>query len=135
MRPIKFRVWHKEEKRMLYWKNLIEFSKTLVTINNANLENLNNFILMQYTGLKDKNSKEIYEGDVVEIQGELIRQQDGSARPIDEISLVKWESKRLTGENLFAGFRGLDFGTSNIEIKVIGNIYENKELLKVAPKK
>jgi len=62
MREIKFRAWCETEKHMYNWNNLI----------NQNLKNIFTitqdcgYNLMQYTGLHDKNGKEIYEGDIVE---------------------------------------------------------------------
>ena len=61
MREIKFRAWDETEKYMYNWENLI----------NQNLKNIFTiteqcgYVLMQYTGLLDKNGKEIYEGDIV----------------------------------------------------------------------
>lgn len=71
------------------------------------------FILMQCTGLKDKNSKLIYEGDIVkETLTDFINEEI--------ITVVKWD-KLNTGYNLE--------NLQNCEREVIGNIYENKELL------
>jgi hypothetical protein len=78
-------------------------------------------IILQYTGLKDKNGKEIYEGDVV-LNGGFYK------------FVVSWNEKKAGFEPFcdwtFIGeYSSIE--TTN-EIEVIGNIYENPELLEVS---
>ena len=114
-REIKFRAWDKKN-------NIIQeepsFSKTEWLNEIFKDENL---VLMQYTGVKDKNEKEIYEGDIVEAA--------------TENTLFIWEV-RWDGGGYFALKKGkddwVDFDDINNYtdgIEVIGNIYENPELL------
>ena len=75
MREIKFRAWVKDEKKML--KNFSIFSFDRFGIRTVSEpckmwgmkeHNQNNIIIMQYIGLKDKNGKEIYEGDILQFE-------------------------------------------------------------------
>ena len=61
-REIKFRIWNDYDKKMIYWNELLK--NKLANI--FTMPSYNKW-LMQYTGLHDKNGKEIYEGDIVEI--------------------------------------------------------------------
>lgn len=133
MRDIKFRAWHKDEK-IMYPHVLVTTTCGVVTGNlwhDGEEENawkvwaISFFIPMQYTGLKDKDGIEIYEGD-------LLNWTAGN-----QILEVRWGSVGwvLFGR-LFArhGFpNGDDCNEINTKgytnhSKVIGNIYENPEL-------
>lgn len=94
------------------------------------------FILMQYTGLKDKNGKEIYESDLVKV----IYQHDGINNYDYEVKgQIKWDEKRLQwciesdkGDEVWT-HPLCDFEREQIaldSLEVIGNIYPNPELLK-----
>lgn len=119
---IKFRVWDKEGKIMIDWIDLdmskdggeddfIVFDPT-GPVKSA----ITNPILMQSTGLKDKNGVEIYEGDIVK-------------NVYDEIYLVKWLDAGFYLEERYNGgfdYSELHFGDNK---EIISNIYENPELL------
>ena len=89
----------------------------------GNFQNLGGFgwIIMQYTGLKDKNGKEIYEGDIVEYSRNF--------PPI----LVEWDDN-IVGFKPFCKYDSDCYGVPKKEdhsvYKIIGNVYENPELLK-----
>lgn len=124
MREIKFRVWDKDTRRM--YKN---DSDLKISIENnggyifalcANVVIPPEYIeLMQYTGLKDKYGKEIYESDIV-----IAYNEDCDTICKGEIVWDKWECGfSIKGaEPTFIGWYP--------ELEVIGNIYENPELVK-----
>ena len=119
----KFRVWLKDTNKMYNVHSLhIGTNKAIISsrYGNVSIYINKNSILMQSTGLKDKNSKLIYEGDRVYIDYE------------DETAIIKWSDDlaRFTihfeDEAVFADFDNY----YSKELEVIGNIYENSELLK-----
>jgi|SRR5579864_428466 len=117
MKEIKFRAWDKEEKRIVRVNGLTEFNDEIGVVWSEGIgKNISDMVLMQYTGLKDKNGKEIYEGDILQVPGAIPAQ-------------VYWDfgSWQLRNGSLTGGMLA-NFDEENIEI--IGNIYENPELLK-----
>lgn len=129
MREYKFRVWDTENKEMLKVQEL-DFEDTFYggrlsirTDQYNDYFDIEDMILMQYTGLKDKKQKEIYEGDIVSFN----LKSDGEGQP------------NITGyieyQTTFSGYRimslkgsfALDYNIKDLE--VIGNIYDNSELL------
>lgn len=127
MREIKFRVWDEEEKTMWRHENIgyINFYDKVIWLRHGGFLDMdyNPCTLMQYTGLKDKNGKEIYEGDIVSLFYET------------QISEVRFNSKYGCWEvkvQLSIHSQGWDLLGNHLgESEVIGNIYENPELLEV----
>src|SRR3990167_4744012 len=119
-REIKFRAWDVKKKLMVEGKDFYISTNVgapaVVMIADPYLmplfEQIDEIYLMQYTGLKDKNGKEIYEGDIV-------KRKDSSG--VFEIAEVQFRRGRYN-----IGDYDPTYGWT-----IIGNIYENSELLKV----
>lgn len=124
-REIKFRIWNDYDKKMIHWNELLE--KNL-----ANIFTIPSYDkwLMQYTGLHDKNGKEIYEGDIVLLDCYYYEEPafDGEFKVIYDDINGMWLLVDLENKD-----RGFAFGEIRsyykAEIEVIGNIYDNPELL------
>lgn len=128
----RYRAWDKEFKEMVQVDALI-FDEQIIkaTYKNGNIvkEDLKNYVLMQSTGLKDKNGKEIFEGDIVKVtdDDERTNFSDGGIGTIcglDEIFM--WYIDGQVHNGLF------DI-SQEYYVEVIGNIYTNPELAEVSP--
>ncbi|ENO1434145.1 hypothetical protein ACA804_001707 [Listeria monocytogenes] len=120
MREIEFRAWDKEVKEMDYNPSVIEIWQNKPINEQFRLESEEKLVWMQYTGLKDKNGKKIFEGDIVNCKffDRMVGDIAGVINFIDCVWAVSdFKNKRL--------YQLID--VDNIEI--IGNIHENLELL------
>lgn len=126
---IKFRAWDKENEVMIYPKGVL-FDGRVVNFSCGMLEPFEGYELMQYTGLKDKNGKEIYEGDILHESVST----SGILRNVIVYGHGGFEHKWLVERT--ANIRGKKqepmFRNTSIIFEVIGNIYENPELLEGA---
>ena len=125
----KFRAWLKKEKEMIdvdeihWYRGKFEFIGDGITFECKS----DDLVLMQSTGLKDKNGKEIFEGDVVQYQNTKVPTADskGVVKYFDNWAMFGIDIEHNEPRALF--FNGL---ADHISLDVIGNIYENSELLK-----
>jgi len=130
MREIKFRAWDKEHRKMIYALNhYLYYCGIIRAIGDENWSAPSeNYVLMQYTGLKDKNGQEIYERDIV-VDDWYPEEPHPISFPLDGAYRIEymppcWRCSLVGGrpeENQC--FDDFD------DMKVIGNIYENPELL------
>lgn len=133
-REIKFRIWDRKLKMMTHFQDWdFEREYTLLAFNAKEQKERNwsygdmphnkeDCVLMQFTGLHDKNGKEIYEGDVVKFS-KGFSLSDGEQVMIHEIT---WCEPYAA-----FGVHGMLFNAMNLfPREVIGNVYENENLLK-----
>ena len=144
MRDIKFRAWDKARKQMIQSENILkicfvrtEHTPNLIVYTDRKINHFeeireqdkkycNEFELLQYTGLKDKNGKEIYGGDIIY----------WSYGDFEDNVVVFWDDEHLRWSiyrivNKLAIDCLYEYSKSD-EIEVIGNIYENPELLEMS---
>jgi uncharacterized phage protein (TIGR01671 family) len=141
MREIKFRAWHNNAKRYMEDLCLYLDSGELGDVSECfhNLENKEDYVLEQYTGLKDKNGKEIYEGDIVKYTRSKVESIE-SPKGVFSSKLI--ELGEDFGEIAFIGFEYVvsfdhkryddieKLGNCPHRFEIIGNIHEDPELLK-----
>ncbi|MED1881984.1 YopX family protein, partial [Brevibacillus borstelensis] len=131
-REIKFRIWDKDLKKMRVCGTDIHDSIAFDMDNNAVYYNMQNgcgsladgtgtYDLMQFTGLRDKNGKEIYEGDIVDLRDHPF---EGSMK-INGVYEVGYNERMELCCGSLLLHREIPY------ITVIGNIYENRDLLEV----
>lgn len=134
MREIKFRIWDKKVNKMYhteapYYQS--EYVNLCFSVSGVDEEenwsiNAKDLVIMQYTGLKDKNRKEIFEGDIVQFIS--------NDKLLNKTGVVTWDDEGAD-YNITGKHEGLDtefecaFGLTDGEYEVFGNIYENESLL------
>ena len=131
MKEIKFRAW--DTKKQIFVPNgdiiFSDYGDTRITVNPNCMEYIGDsrhnynedsrFKIMQYTGLKDKNGVEIYDGDLLNCFGDI-------AEVYYDINQALFRYRYKSGDETYMEILGIH---SYEHFEVIGNIYENKELL------
>ena len=120
-RIIKFRAWNKKERIIelvcgIVWDDFATDKIQDLNIGASYHDSIDGFELMQYTGLKDKNGKEIWEGDIVDAP-------DHCGKEVVIYGPPNFAGAWCVGAWLLGTIDDTD-------IEIIGNIYENPELLK-----
>lgn len=121
MRDIKFRFYNIKNKSMFSWNEFLSWEKSEKNL----FKSTENWKVMQYTGLKYENGVEIYEGDIVEYLGTRIAIYQGQIdMPYEKTMVIKWDT------NNEHGIIGFPVPYTYETVYVIGNIYENPNLIK-----
>lgn len=146
MREIKFRAWNKR-RRFLDSAWMIDFEHGEVCHSKHNASDINACVLMQFTGLKDKNGKDIYEGDIVKIynisyrRGSYYEPEDYEGYCVGEVHYVPSKGfvlrksffhDTVDGDNVIKELCYPNQRFSSSKSEVIGNVYENPELLEAS---
>ena len=121
-RIIKFRAWDKKTEKMRGWEDISRNWAMFI------LEGDDNTEIMQFTGLLDKNGKEIYEGDIIKTKDNFNEENIKEVVYDQDAFCITGVGRKDGGcppdAEWFQRLSGLR------EIEVIGNIYESKHLLK-----
>lgn len=142
MRDIKFRFWDKNNRKMILAENILKIcflgkghTPNLIVYTDRKINHFeeireqdkkycNEFELLQYTCLKDKNEKEIYEGDI------FVHNNQKFEVIYDGTRFIGVDSDR--SGNGYVCYVDSHYKDGSSSIEVIGNIYENPELLEMS---
>lgn len=134
MRAMKFRAWDSDKKeKMLFdlWDLACCDDYFFKPMNTKNSRRGKNLKIMQFTGLHDKNGKEIYEGDIIQVS--ILWNEFNRKIKRSYISQIMYNTHRCSF--IFPEYYNIAVNDAResdeiIEFEVRGNIYENPELIK-----
>ncbi len=130
----KFRAWDKHEQKMftndelIIWNgNVYANDSKKLTCNNLKGWSIDDEYLMQSTGLVDKNGKEIFEGDVVQFED----CSEASDFLYINTGIIEWCQGGFHVTNRDSVLMEDLLDGDSLDVTIIGNIYENPELLEI----
>jgi uncharacterized phage protein (TIGR01671 family) len=141
MRPIKFRIYNTKTKEWLHGPHespfldgINLFGETIMMggmLRRVSIEDLNEIVALQYTGLDDKNGKPIFEGDIIRKTWKVNNPYGYDSEEWDEreeIFEVKYQAPSFNIEAEYGD--GGQYCVEDFAREIVGNIYDNPELLK-----
>lgn len=131
---LRYRAWNKATKEMYEVDDImsIDFGKSEISVKTlffeqANCYKFDDIVFMQSTGLRDKNGKEIFEGDILKVTNLSIWLEVVSFNK-NKAMFVSKEVKRKVEETPLYDL----FNTDIFEVEIIGNIHTNPELAEIS---
>lgn len=120
----KFRAWDKRHKRLVN-VYIIDFKNSLLVTENGEIAQLAFFEIMQSTGINDQAGNEIFEGDILLRTTESINYSDSYTHSYVEAYRMNTGAYRIKGKHI----HDTELISYRKNLLVVGNIYENLELL------
>ena len=135
MKEIKYRAYSKRTKKVyhvlaiFFYQKVVKLSK-ICGSGISFLEQIDDVVLMQYTGLEDKNDVEIYEGDIVKvISGHGWEDVSDVVFGLTDKRYGNYPAFCMPGVETESNSFSEVFDSGDYEVEVIGNIYQNNDLL------